>query len=144
VLRIQKGDLFSRELINRRIWKDMDGVSTLYLDKGYVFFNLEQSENLTSDGTVNLTFTVYEGSLGKIGKLDVKGNKNVPTEEILRNILIKPGDLFNKTKIVQSVEAISNMCKFDPEAINPEVIPNSQNSNGEFGTIDLVFNVKEI
>jgi TonB family protein len=144
VLRIQKGDQYSREIINRRIWKDMDGVSTLYLDKGYVFFNLEQSENLTSDGTVNLTFTVYEGSLGKIGKLDVKGNKNVPTEEILRNILIKPGDLFNKTKIVQSVEAISNMCKFDPEAINPEVIPNSQNSNGEFGTIDLVFNVKEI
>jgi TonB family protein len=144
VLRIQKGDLFSRELINRRIWKDMDGVSTLYLDKGYVFSNIETSENLTGDGIVNLTFTVYEGSRGKIGKLDVKGNKNVPTEEILRNILIKPGDLFNKTKIVQSVEAISNMCKFDPEAIKPEVIPNSQNFNGEFGTIDLIFNVKEI
>jgi TonB family protein len=144
VLRIQKGDQYSRELINRRIWKDMDGVSTLYLDKGYVFSNIETFENLTSDGTVNLTFTVYEGSLGKIGKLDVKGNKNVPKEEILRNILIKPGDLFNKTKIVQSVEALSKMGKFDPEEIKPAVIPNSQNFSSEFGTIDLVFNVKEI
>jgi outer membrane protein assembly factor BamA len=144
ILRLQKGDQYSKDILNRRIWTDMDGVSSIYLDKGYAFSNIETSENQTNDGTINLTFTIYEGKPAKIGKVDIKGNKRVSTEEILSNIVIKPGDLFSKIKIVQSVEAISKMGKFDSEAIKPAVIPNSQNSNGEFGTIDLVFNVKEI
>jgi TonB family protein len=144
MLRLQKGDQYSKELINRRIWTDLDGVSSNYLDKGYAFSNIETSENPTNDGTINLTFTIYEGKRAKIGKIDIKGNKSVSTKEILSKIVIKPGDLFNKTKIVQSVEAISKMGMFDTEEIKPAVIPNSQNSSEEFGSIDLVFNVKEI
>jgi TonB family protein len=144
VLRMQKGDQYSKELINRRIWTDLDGVSSIYIDKGYAFSNIETSENQTNDGTINLTFTIYEGKRAKIGKIDINGNKSVSTEEILPKIVIKPGDLFSKTKIIQSVEALSKMGIFDSEEIKPAVIPNSQNFSGEFGTIDLVFNVKEI
>ena len=143
VLRMQKGDQYSKEILNRRIWTDMDGVSSIYLDKGYVFSKIDIAETPVNDGTVNLTFTVYEGNRGKIGKIDIKGNKKVSTDDIRHKIVIKPGDLFSKTKIVQSVEALSKMSKLDPEAINPGVIPGSKIPNSEFINVDLVFNVTE-
>jgi len=143
VLGMKKGDEYFKEKINSRIWSDLDGVSSLYLDNGYVFSNIKTSEDASNDGTINLTFTIYEGNRGKIGKIDIKGNKNVPTKDILHKIEIKPGDVFSKTKIIESVRAISMMGKFNPEEIKPEITPGSKITNSEFINVDLVFNVTE-
>lgn len=140
VFGMKKGDNYTKEQLQSII---NGPVSSLYLDKGYVFSKIDISEIPTSDGVVNLTFTIYEGIRGKIGRIEVKGNKKVSTEDILQKIKIKPGDLFSKTKIVQSVEAINKMNKFNPEEIRPEIIPDSNNSNQEFGIVNIIFNVTE-
>jgi TonB family protein len=140
VLGINTGDKYSKENLATRIQGQVNGI---YLDNGYLFSNIKTSENASNDGTINLTFTIYEGNRGKIGKIDIKGNKNVPTKDILNKIEIKPGDVFSKTKIVQSVRAISMMGKFNPEEIKPEITPGSKIPNSEFINVDLVFNVTE-
>jgi TonB family protein len=137
---LKKGDKYTKEQLQGII---SGPVSSLYLDKGYVFSKIDIAETPMGDGNNNLTFTVYEGIRGKIGRIDVKGNKNVSSEDILRKIKIKPGDLFSKTKIIQSIEAINKMGKFNSEEIRPEIIPDSNNSNQEFGTVNIIFNVTE-
>jgi len=143
VLGMKKGDEYSKEKLNSRIWNDKRGVSSLYLDKGYLFSNIKTSENTSNDGTINLIFTIYEGNRGKIGKIDIKGNKNVPTKDILNKIEIKSGDIFSKAKLIQSVRAIGLMGKFNEVEIKPEIIPGSKIPNSEFINVDLVFNVAE-
>lgn len=140
VLGIKKGDKYSNENLRGRVQGE---VASLYLDNGYVFSNIEITEIPKSDGTVDLTFTVYEGNRGKIETVTVKGNKNVSTQDILDEIEIKPGDLFSKAKIIQSVRALSTMKKLNPEKISPEIIPASKIPNSEFINVNLVFNVTE-
>ncbi len=137
---LKKGDKYSIQNIRSRIENE---VSNIYLDQGYLFANIAISEIPQSDGTVDLKFTVNEGNRGKIGKIDIKGNKNVSTQDILKEIKINPGDLFSKSKIIQSVRALSKTGKFVPEKINPEVIPEAKSGIREFITVNLVFNVSE-
>ena len=114
-----------------------------YLDKGYLFANVEATETFESNGKVDITFTMFEGDRYKIATISVKGNKNVPTDEILNIFTIKPGDLFSKSKIVESVRALSMSNKFDPEKIKPDIIPEKKSPNSEFGKVNIIFEVVE-
>ena len=143
VLKLQHGDEYSREKLNHRIWIDRDGIATLYFDQGYVFFNSEINELQAGEGVVDLNIKVYEGIRGKIGNIRIKGNRKVSTEDILDKIVIHPGDWFNKTKIIRSVEAIKAMDKFIPEKIIPTPVPVPEQSTAEFAVVILEFQVTE-
>ena len=60
ILGIKKGDFYNKKNFENRIWKDMDGISTNYLDKGYVFSNFEIAENTTKEGKVDLTIILEQ------------------------------------------------------------------------------------
>jgi hypothetical protein len=143
ILGLKRGDGYNYSDLYKRV---MDGgdVQSFYLDNGYVFYKADILETNKKDGYVDLTFSVYEGIIGKIGIVSVKGNKTVTSEEILNKIVIKSGDLFNKTKIVNSVRAIAAMNKFVPEKIEPVPIPVPENSTNEYAVVDLEFRVTEI
>jgi beta-lactamase regulating signal transducer with metallopeptidase domain len=143
ILGLNTGDEYIKKNFENRIWSDMDGISTFYLDKGYVFSKMDILENPTNKGTVDLTITIYEGNQSKIGKVSIKGNKKVSSEEILSKISVKPGDLFSKTKIVESIRALSNMGKFDNDKILPSLTPLPKDPNNEFAIVDIAFEVTE-
>ncbi|MEI6141923.1 MAG: POTRA domain-containing protein [Mariniphaga sp.] len=144
ILGLKTGDEYVKKSFEKRIWSDMDGISTYYLDKGYLFSKMDIQENPVNGGTIDLTITIYKGIQGKIGKVSVKGNKNVPTEEILTKITLKHGDLFSKTRIIESVRALSNMGKFDNERIMPNITPKPREAGNDFGIVDIEFKVIEI
>jgi len=143
ILGLKTGDEYNKENFEKRISSDMNCVSDFYLNKGYVFLKIDISENKTNEGAVDLTITIYEGIQSKIGKVTIKGNKLVPTQDILSKISVKPGDLFSKAKIVESVRALSSMGKFDNENIKPDLTPLPKESNSDFAIIDVAFTVKE-
>ena len=143
ILGLKTGDEYIKENFEKRISSDMNCVSDFYLNKGYVFLKIDISENKTNEGAVDLTITIYEGIQSKIGKVSIRGNKLVPTEDILAKISVKPGHLFSKTKIVESVRALSSMGKFDNETIKPDLTPIPNDSNSEFAIIDIAFEVTE-
>lgn len=138
---LKKGDKYNHEDVNNRLWNG--NLPLLYLDNGYVFYKSDLSET-QNNGKVDLTISIYEGIRAKIGEIILKGNVKVPSNDILKQIVIQPGDLFNKTKIINSVRAIAAMGKFDPAKINPTPIPNSEKSNDEYAVVDLLFEITEI
>ncbi len=143
ILGLKTGDEYIKENFENRIWSDMDGIATFYLDKGYVFSKMDILENPTNEGVVDLTITIYEGTPSKIGKVVIRGNKRVSAEDILARISVKPGDLFSKTKIIESVRALSSMGKFDNETIKPDLTPLPTESNSDFAIVDVAFEVTE-
>ncbi len=44
VLGIKKGDVFNQKNLDKRLQSDDDAVSSLYLDNGYLFFNITPTE----------------------------------------------------------------------------------------------------
>lgn len=141
ILGLKKGDEYTKKSLQKRL-DDENGISTLYIDHGYLFYNIKITETPTSSNAMDLTFTIHEGDRGKIGKVSIIGNRHVPTEEILNKIMVKPGDLFSKTKLIQSVRALSMMGKFDNEKIRPKVTPLLPRES-EFYIADIAFEVTE-
>jgi outer membrane protein insertion porin family len=140
VLGLKKGDKFSQENIKGRINGE---VSNLYLDNGYLFSNIQITETPKSDGVVDLTFTIYEGNRGKIGKIEISGNKSVSTKDILNRISLKSGDWFSKAKLIQSVRAVSMIDKINPETVNPRINTEVQTAYNKVTNVDIVFEVTE-
>ena len=54
------------------------------------------------------------------------------------------GDFFSKEKIITSIKSIKAMGKFDPEKIDPQLIPNMNKSTQDFAVVDILFEVAEI
>lgn len=143
VLGIKTGDDYSKDYLNERLYLARDAVNSLYLDKGYVFFQLEVKEEQKNDGTIDLTMSIYEGIQAKIGQIIIKGNGSVPKQDIVDVLHIKRGELFSKDKLVTSVKAISQLNKFDPEKILINPIPKQDQFDGEYAIVDIEFQLTE-
>lgn len=143
-LGIKTGHAYSEDHLIDRLYKDADAVNTLYLDKGYLFLSLEYAEEPKDNGTMDLTITIYEGEPFRIGQIIIKGNGSIPEQDVMDVILLKPGDLFSKTRLIQSVHAIQQMNKFVPEEILPNPIPLKDPVSGESSSVvDIEFLLKE-
>jgi hypothetical protein len=142
-LGIKTGDAYSKVYLEERLFVDEDAVNSLYLDHGYLFFQAEFEEIANDDETMNLTITLYEGEQFYIRQITIVGNGSVPKEDVLKEILFEEGDLFSKTKLINSVGAIAQMGLFDPEgiAVNPTPIQDEESS--EFNKVDIEFRLNE-
>lgn len=140
-LGLEQGDNFSFDELNNCL--SGGNISTLYLDNGYVFYKADFATNLRSN-KYDLNITIYEGIKGKIGNVLVKGNNSVPTADILNKIAIKSDDLFNKTKIVNSVKAINRIKNINGEKTDVRVLPEQGKLTSEgYGVVDLEFVIAE-
>jgi cell division septal protein FtsQ len=138
-LGLKRGDPFIQEDVERQIYES--DFTSLYLDRGYCYFRFELATT-ENNGTVDLTISIFEGKKARIGEIYVKGNTVISTEDILKQIYIKSGDLFNKSKIVASERAIEAMYKISVN-VQPSVIIEKDNQFPEYDVSDIVFEVTE-
>src|SRR5712692_2061151 len=75
-LGFQKGDIYDVEKFeqNLRGTPDQTDVASLYLDNGYLTFNLEPEEKRVAEDSLDITIRVYERNQFYIGRVDIKGN----------------------------------------------------------------------
>jgi outer membrane protein insertion porin family len=141
LLGLKSGDYFSFDDLSKRL---LEGdVPTRYFDNGNVFFKADFATSLKPNREYDIAITVYEGIKGKIGVVSVIGNKSISDGDILQNVTIKTGDLFNRTKIVKSVKAIGDIGKFIPEKIDVHVNPQGTLTDDGYAIINLEFVVVE-
>lgn len=140
-LQFQTGDVFDKELLDKRLHWDGKGtdVSSLYMNNGYTYFKIEM-EQIEKGEVVDLTFKVFEGVEVSIANIVVLGNKTVTTNELMSKIGIKKGEVFSRSKIIAAQKTLIEMGKFDPEkiGINTPILPeNNQLMNIEFSVVEL-------
>ncbi len=138
VLGIKKGDVFDQKLLTKRLSEDEDGVNNQYLDNGYLFFSLDPIEvNVTSD-SIDFEMRMFEGKQATINRVLISGNTKTHEHVARRELRTYPGDLFSKSNIMRSYRELSQLGHFDPEAINPDVIPHPED-----GTVDINYQLQE-
>ncbi len=140
ILRIQKGDVYNQELLNTNLSFNPNGfdVSSLYLDDGYLFFQATPVEVLVENDSIDLEIRMREGKQATINKVTVSGNTKTNDHVVIREIKTRPGELFSRDAIIRTVRELGQLKYFNPETINPEVIPNPED-----GTVDITYSVEE-
>jgi len=142
LLGIRKGDVYNLELLNKRLGKQlsMEGgdISSLYQDDGYLFFRLDPVETAVYNDTIDFEIRMAEGPQATYGKITVTGNDKTKDYVIMRELRTIPGQKFSRSDIIRTQRELSQLGYFNPETINPNVVPNSDN-----GTVDINWQVEE-
>lgn len=140
---LKEGSLYNKKLIEDRLNGSsgaQDDVAGLYQDNGYLFSRISFTEEQNKDA-VDLTIAIYEGKQAKFADIILKVN-GIVTKEGVNDLGIKTGDLFSRAKIIKSIRALAATGKFDPDKIDPNLIPHL--TNDEYESVDLVFELTEI
>jgi outer membrane protein insertion porin family len=140
VLAIKRGDIYDASFLNERLFVDPQGgdVSSLYLDNGYLFFNMNPVEVNVQSDTIDLEIRIQEGRQATINKVTVVGNDRTNEHVILRELRTKPGELFRRSDIQRSIRELQQLGFFDPQKLNVEPTPYA-----ETGTVDIRYIVAE-
>lgn len=141
ILAIKKGEVFSEVKLDKKLSSSPGGddVSSLYLNDGYLTFNVDPVQTKVYGDTIDLEIRLYEGPQYTINKIMVKGNELTNDKVILREIRTKPGQKFSKADIVRSTREIAQLGNFDDTKTDPKPI----NINPNAGTVDIEYNVVE-
>ncbi len=140
ILGIRPGDVFNASLLDERLRNNMGGfdVSTLYMDAGYLFFNMYEVEVGVQNDSIDLEIRINEGPEATIGRVSWKGNTKTSDRVILREIRTKPGNTFSKSDIQRTMRDLAAIGLFDPEQLGVDPRPNPAD-----GTVDIVYTLVE-
>ena len=140
ILGIKKGDVYDQSRLDANLFMNPNGrdVSSLYLDDGYLFFNVQPTEILVVNDSIDLEMRVREGKQATINKVTVIGNTKTNDHVILRELRTKPGQLFSRADIIRSQRELSQLGYFNAETLGVDPKPNPVD-----GTVDIEYTVEE-
>ncbi|MGM0612004.1 MAG: outer membrane protein assembly factor BamA [Bacteroidota bacterium] len=140
VLAIQEGDIYNQTRLDANLYMNMEGedVSSLYLDDGYLFFNVDPVEVNVDNDSIDLEVRIYEGQQAVVRNISVSGNTRTKDYVILREVRSKPGELFNRSDIIRTQRELAQLEYFDPEKLDVKPQPNPED-----GTVDIEYIVEE-
>ena len=137
VLGMQPGDVYNQKYMNKRLSTDDDAVNSLYMDNGYLFFQLVPIEKDIQGDSISLEMRVIEGPQARINNVVINGNDRLYEKVVRRELRVKPGELFSKSDLMRSLREIAQTGHFNPENMMPDIQPNEEN-----GTVDVVLNLE--
>ncbi|MCH5220360.1 MAG: outer membrane protein assembly factor BamA [Muribaculaceae bacterium] len=136
-LGMKPGDVYNQKMLNKRLTDDEDAVSSLYMDNGYLFYQLVPIEREIDGDSISLEMRMMEGPQARINNVVINGNDRLYEKVVRRELRVKPGELFSKSDLIRSLREIAQTGHFNPEALNPDIQPNEEN-----GTVDVILNLE--
>jgi outer membrane protein insertion porin family len=118
-----------------RVQKALQGAYSEYMERGYLYLNIEPRDSVVQDSIVDLTMLVTEGQPSHVRRISITGNKGTREKVIRREINIREGDLFRRSAMVRAQGDVMRLGIFN------EVIPDF--TPAESTDVDLVFKVTE-
>jgi outer membrane protein insertion porin family len=113
-----------------------------YNDEGYIYAQVhpvtERVPSTDSVRKVNLRWEIDERSPAIVNRIEIVGNDYTHESCIREQIVLAPGQLFNRNYLIRSYQNIGNLNFFETPMPAPETRP-----SGEQGDVDIVFSVKE-
>ncbi len=119
-----------------------DKLREAYNDEGYIYAQIRPIVDRGVDAqgrpVVNLRWEIEERTPAIINRIEIAGNDYTTESCIREQIVLAPGQVFNRAFLIRSYQNISNMNFFESPMTAPETRP-----VGDQGDVDIVFKVKE-
>ena len=126
---VKKGDVYDKKSMHKRlgIGKEMNpeeiSISSLYQNNGYLASQIEPAEIVVGPDSLDLEIRVFEGKPFTINEVGISGNIRVDDEVIRRELYVRPGELYNRALLMQTMRTLMSMGHFDEQAIYPDIQP---------------------
>jgi outer membrane protein insertion porin family len=124
-------------------WDDaQDKLSEAYNDEGYIYAQIrpvmERVPSTDSVRKVNLRWEIDERTPAIVNRIEITGNDYTHESCIREQIVLAPGQVFNRNYLIRSYQNIGNLNFFETPMPAPETRP-----SGDEGDVDIIFHVKE-
>lgn len=142
-LDIAKGDIFDADKFEKNLRgnEKQTDVSSLYLDNGYLTFNLQTKEIKVAEDSVDIEIRIEERNQFTVNRVDIEGNDKTKEKVIRRELYTIPGDYFNRGLLLRSIQNLANLQYFNVEKLyGAEGIGTKLASDS---TVDISFRVEE-
>ena len=126
---VQPGDVYDKKSMHKRlgIGREMDpeamSISSLYNNNGYLMSQIEPAEIIVGPDSIDLEIRIFEGKPFTINEVDISGNTRIDDEVIRRELYVRPGELYNRALLMQTMRTLMGMGHFDEQAIMPDIQP---------------------
>ena len=126
---VKKGDTYDKKSMHKRLGigkesnPDEMSVSSLYQNEGYLMSQIEPAETIIGADSIDIEVKVFEGKQFTINNVGISGNQRVDDEVIRRELYTRPGELYNRSLLMQTIRTLGSMGHFNPEAIMPDIKP---------------------
>jgi outer membrane protein insertion porin family len=140
ILDIQNGDVYNKKTLDSRLFMNQNGrdVSSLYLDDGYLFFQVNAVEVKIENDSIDFEMRIYEGKQARINRVIIVGNDKTNDHVVRREIRTLPGELFSRADIIRTQRELMQLGYFNPETMGVNPKPNQEN-----GTVDIEYVLEE-
>jgi outer membrane protein insertion porin family len=97
-----KDDQYSREKLSG----DLEKLQSYYMDRGYADFSVDSTQvNISPDKRrMYVSANITEGEVYTISDIKLTGALIVKEEDLRRMVQLKPGDVFSRSRIEQSID----------------------------------------
>lgn len=132
-IKLKNGDVFNQT----KFQEGISNLTNLYYENGYMsneFYPVISKD--TERRTIGYSLSIVEKSRAHIENIIIKGNTKTKDYVILRELPLKPGDVFSRDKIMAGMRNLYNTQYFS--SIVPEPV-----SGSEANLVDLVITVEE-
>jgi outer membrane protein insertion porin family len=101
-----KQDQYSRQKLSA----DLETLRSYYLNRGYLDFTINSTQvSITPDKQdIYITVNVTEGEKYTVSEVQLSGQLLLPLEEMQKLVRMKPGDIYSRERLVESVKAIND------------------------------------
>ncbi|WP_158961487.1 BamA/OMP85 family outer membrane protein [Myroides fluvii] len=143
ILGIDKGEVYNGVLLNKRIQDssnpDAYDLTNQYQNNGYLFSNITPVEVKTANDTIDFEIRITEGPIARFNNITVRGNEYTHDHVIHRTLKTRPGEIWSKAMVMETMRRLGALNIFDAQAIVPDVL----NPDPTSGTVDVEWSVAE-
>ena len=126
---VESGDIYDKKSMHKRLGigkeenpEDMS-IKSLYQNEGYLMSQIEPEEIIIGQDSIDLALKIFEGKQFTINEVKISGNIRVDDEVIRRELYTNPGELYNRSLLMQTIRMLGTIGHFNPEAIMPDINP---------------------
>lgn len=129
IFSVQPGDVYDKKSMHKRLGignevnPDELSVSSLYQNHGYLMSQIDPDEVVIGPDSIDLEIRIFEGKQFTINEVGISGNMRVDDEVIRREIYTRPGELYDRSMLMQTIRTLGSMGHFNPETIMPDIKP---------------------
>ncbi len=126
------GEVFNQKKYEVSI---QERLGSLYYDQGYIYAEIQANEEPAGGDTLDIRININPGNQFDVRKINITGNTKTREKVIRRELVIKPGDTFNVSKLRRSMREVIILNFFS------DVQPDVEDINDK--QVDLWIDVEE-
>jgi outer membrane protein insertion porin family len=141
-LDLETGEVYDASKLKTNLQGNRQGtdVRGLYMDRGYMKFNVQKNVQMAPGDSLDLVFDVREGETYEFGDITIAGNTKTKEHVIRRELYTVPGQRFSRSAIQESIRRLSQLKYFTQKSLTkgPGVQVDEEDQE-----VDLTYDVVE-